>query len=425
MQSLFPGRQDFLLEVLAAQIAMGEAGGAVPRLLKIIQQDQTNHRAWYLLLDAYRLTGQELERAETCQQMANLFPDDLAPREQLIQLVVDQGLVDQALPLLASHGVAFIQAGQAATVERWYETLLTLSPINERILMGLGELYRQAGDEARHEQTVARLDNLKKLVCPYPPPAAVASAVAGVQPLPAASPATAVAAQEEWEEELDLTELEELEPVEPVAEEAAATYLSDETEVELELELADEWSDEPAGGPTERFDEGFVDLGGELLQEFMDDDAAPATAELPAADKYGLAGLFTAFKKEVDAQIDKADAESHFSLGIAYKEMGLYDDAISEFQVASSSPERRLDSLMLQGLCHREKGAPARAQQLFEEALSLPDLDEDELLNIKYELAVSLEAADRRADARRLYGEIVAVRDDFRDAGERLQSLAS
>ena len=83
-----------------------------------------------------------------------------------------------------------------------------------------------------------------------------------------------------------------------------------------------------------------------------------------------------------------------------------------------------MDCLMLQGLCYREKGAPDKALQIFEEALSIPGLGEDELLNIKYELAFSLEAADRPTDACRLYGEIVTVRNDFRDSSDRLQSLA-
>ncbi|HEY5974995.1 MAG TPA: tetratricopeptide repeat protein, partial [Geobacteraceae bacterium] len=305
--------------------------------------------------------------------------------------------------------------------------LLTLAPIDERILAGLGELYRQAGDQAKHEQTVARLEKLKKLVCPYPATAPLASEGTAELPPPVAPPplTTPIVDEEEWEEELDLTELEEID-VEP--DELTDVSLPEEAVVELELdfeELADEWGEELEGSPPAHPAESFVDFSGELLQEFMNEDRAATAGEPPtAADKYGLAGFFSAFKKGVDAQLDEADTESHYSLGIAYKEMGLYDDAISEFQVASSSPERRLDCLMLQGLCYREKGAPDKALQIFEEALSIPGLGEDELLNIKYELAFSLEAADRPTDACRLYGEIVTVRNDFRDSSDRLQSLA-
>ena len=60
--------------------------------------------------------------------------------------------------------------------------------------------------------------------------------------------------------------------------------------------------------------------------------------------------------------VDEGDAETHYDLGLAYKEMGLYDEAIKAFEkVAQSSVAREVQSRMMIGLCQREQLAePAK-----------------------------------------------------------------
>ena len=80
--------------------------------------------------------------------------------------------------------------------------------------------------------------------------------------------------------------------------------------------------------------------------------------------------VFAQFKKGVAQQIAEDDTDTHFDLGIAYKEMGLLDDAISEFEVSARSPVRACTALTMVGMCHLEKGDPLKAVSFFEKALT-------------------------------------------------------
>ena len=78
--------------------------------------------------------------------------------------------------------------------------------------------------------------------------------------------------------------------------------------------------------------------------------------------------------------LDK-DSEMHYHLGIAYKEMGLYDDAVSEFRIAAIDPQRRIDSLTLQGICLRDKGDFAEAEEIFSYLNEIGEIEENEIEN--------------------------------------------
>ncbi len=100
-----------------------------------------------------------------------------------------------------------------------------------------------------------------------------------------------------------------------------------------------------AGGDGDAFD-----LASELGGLF---GAQPAVAEeptsAPASTDLGdasLADIFREFQKGVDKQLGKEDYETRYNLGIAYKEMGLVDEAIAEFQLAA-----------------KDEGAPARVRE--------------------------------------------------------------
>src|SRR5690606_14891558 len=80
-------------------------------------------------------------------------------------------------------------------------------------------------------------------------------------------------------------------------------------------------------------DESFA-LAEKLAAELSD---GPAEAGNDALD---LDQVFAQFKRGVEAQIDDSDSETHYDLGIAYKEMGLVDDAIHEFTLARANPDR-------------------------------------------------------------------------------------
>jgi tetratricopeptide (TPR) repeat protein len=98
------------------------------------------------------------------------------------------------------------------------------------------------------------------------------------------------------------------------------------------------------------------DLAAELSDVF-DEDPNEVSGSVEASDD-GFSAVFDAFKKGVSETLTAGDHEAHFDLGIAYKEMGLLDDAIQEFRASMVHPPRVIECLHLIGLCALDGGQP-------------------------------------------------------------------
>lgn len=129
------------------------------------------------------------------------------------------------------------------------------------------------------------------------------------------------------------------------------------------------------------------------------------------------------FRTDVDEQIAADDMESHYNLGIAYREMGLYEDAISEFSKAEKEPARFVDCLTLKGLCYSDQGDYDSAENMFREALNADRLEEIQRLNLGYELALLYERAEKVQAALASYQEVLALDRNYRDVAERVAEL--
>ena len=81
----------------------------------------------------------------------------------------------------------------------------------------------------------------------------------------------------------------------------------------------------------------------------------------------GLADIFKEFKKGVDKQLGQEDYDTRYNLGIAYKEMGLIDEAIAEFQLAARTRGRLLECSSMLGICFMDKGMPKLAIEVVRE----------------------------------------------------------
>ncbi|MCW8893335.1 MAG: tetratricopeptide repeat protein [Deltaproteobacteria bacterium] len=129
------------------------------------------------------------------------------------------------------------------------------------------------------------------------------------------------------------------------------------------------------------------------------------------------------FKTDVDEQIAADDMESHYNLGIAYREMGLLDDAISEFEKAEKEPSRYVDCQTLKGLCFSDKSEYENAEKVFQQALDSQYLEEIQQLNLGYELGLLYERAERPSDALISYQQVLSLDRNYRDVGEKISLL--
>jgi len=170
--------------------------------------------------------------------------------------------------------------------------------------------------------------------------------------------------------------------------------------------------------------EEFFDLGTEVIEEIEEEvgDFLEETAP-QEEDSFSLDGIFSDSQKGVRTEIEAEDTESHYNLGIAYKEMGLLDEAIAEFDQALGSPQRRIDCLTLKGLCFAQQGNLAEAEEALRTALAEPGLPPDKEINLNFELGLLYESGERYEEALNCY-RLVSDRDHFfREVGERIDRL--
>jgi pilus assembly protein FimV len=121
--------------------------------------------------------------------------------------------------------------------------------------------------------------------------------------------------------------------------------------------------------------------------------------------------------------LDDEDADTHFDLGLAYKEMGLLDEAIKAFRKVVNVAARAVESSLMIGLCYREQGALPEAIQQFKNALYVDGIAERQKLGLYYELGATYELMDDASEALYFF-EMVAKKDGaHRDVVKRIAAL--
>jgi TolA-binding protein len=143
-----------------------------------------------------------------------------------------------------------------------------------------------------------------------------------------------------------------------------------------------------------------------------------------------LGDLFEEFRSELgESAKEDEDLETHYNLGIAYREMGLLEEAISEFQKVASSADKgpafryAMQCSTLLGLAFMEKGQPAIAAIWYERALKTPGLDQESILALRYDLGVAQELAGDTQAAFGSFSQVYAMNIDYRDVSERIALL--
>jgi tetratricopeptide (TPR) repeat protein len=77
-------------------------------------------------------------------------------------------------------------------------------------------------------------------------------------------------------------------------------------------------------------------------------------------------------------------ATNHYDLAVAYKEMGIWNEAIKQLKLAVDAGARLLPVLELLGECYVEKGNPRRAVQILEHATRLPGCQPEDLIGVEH-----------------------------------------
>jgi len=167
-------------------------------------------------------------------------------------------------------------------------------------------------------------------------------------------------------------------------------------------------------------------------QDVSTNNAAKAEGKPPSApvETGPLKEVFDEFRAELgEMGAEDEDLETHYNLGIAFREMGLLEEAISEFQKVAKASERgrpfrySMQCYTLLGLAFMDKGQPSIAALWYERALNLPGIEPESELALRYDLGVAQETAGEVEAALKSFTKVYANNIDYRDVGERIASL--
>jgi len=120
--------------------------------------------------------------------------------------------------------------------------------------------------------------------------------------------------------------------------------------------------------------------------------------------------------------LDK-DSEMHYHLGIAYKEMELFDYAISEFELASSSPSMQFDCYIMLGNCYMEKGDYNRSIEYYKTSSAIQGLSNEKLARLHFNLGLAYEANGMVSEAINTFNVVLKLDQAFAEARERIKKL--
>ncbi len=167
----------------------------------------------------------------------------------------------------------------------------------------------------------------------------------------------------------------------------------------------------------------FVDLAAELNMALDDGPEASSGSFGDIAEDDGFTAVFREFKKGVKEQLGEGDHQAHWDLGIAYREMGLMEDAIGEFEQVMASADRRIECLHMIGISALDLGRAEEAASRLSEALGTVGIAEQQKLALRFDLGRALEAQGRIREAREVWEMVAAVDPGFCEVGERLATL--
>jgi tetratricopeptide (TPR) repeat protein len=159
--------------------------------------------------------------------------------------------------------------------------------------------------------------------------------------------------------------------------------------------------------------------------------AVSAPVPEPTAESLNeLAEVFQEFRSELgEMEDEEEDLETHYNLGIAYREMGLLDEAIGEFQKVAKAVQKgkpfpyAMNCSTLLALSFMDKGEPKIASLWYERALELPGLDQEAILALRYDLATALDMAGESTAALDSFRQVYAMNIDYRDVADRIATL--
>jgi pilus assembly protein FimV len=146
------------------------------------------------------------------------------------------------------------------------------------------------------------------------------------------------------------------------------------------------------------------------------EEEKPFSPPLPAPESSGQSD-------EAEITSPDKDLEMHYHLGIAYKEMELFDYAISEFEMASSDPSMKFDCNIMLGNCFMEKGDYKKSINYYKIASEIKGLPTEKMARLHFNLGLAYEANGMISEALDTFNQVLKFDHSFSEAQEKINKL--
>ena len=128
-------------------------------------------------------------------------------------------------------------------------------------------------------------------------------------------------------------------------------------------------------------------------------------------------------RQHLPSELADTDYDTHYNLGIAYKEMGMLDDAVRELTLAAESPSYRISSLTMLGQCKMQGEKAAEALATYFKALHSENIHGDEQISLHYEIATAYLKMGVKEEARSYFEKVNGTAPGYRDVSAQLKAL--
>ena len=144
-------------------------------------------------------------------------------------------------------------------------------------------------------------------------------------------------------------------------------------------------------------------------------DATNVVEKIQSVDE-----LFNAFREGVEQQVQGDDYDTHYNLGIAYKEMMLLEPAMEEFKKAMADPERTLECCSMLSICEISQGNLEAAAGWLRQGIGAPGFPPEDAIGLRYDLGEVLAQQGHVDEAREQFQFVSDIDPEYREVAQRL-----
>jgi pilus assembly protein FimV len=354
-------------------------------------------------------------------------------------------LADTEVSELWAEAEFYYQQGLFDEARKCYERVLEQRPNDQKAMGRIVEITREKEDVAEFTRLSEEVKSLERMIQAGPGEVeesvsqtdvdAVRSLMQEITDLrkgPSAPPKQPArerepaAAQEDFTEQSFAGITEESEDL-PSGEKQAA----EDSFADLSEELSGREPTAPFSGdgntvegrPSSDESADFFDLAAELRDELS---TTTASTPSPSLHEQSIDEIFEEFKAGVEAHEKKEDEDTHYNLGVAYREMGLLDDAISEFNMTNEGEPKFIQSRYMLGLCYLENGDYETAILEIQNALGYSysfGEASDERISMHYDLGLAYQGIGNTQSALEELQKVHAIDPSYREVSTKIKEL--